>query len=72
MDASYMEVGTEVIIFKPRFPDKEQFRLHRGKILSLTRTPVDNLPACLIDGIRFVVWIPAELILATDEPLLRK
>lgn len=69
MDSTYMEEGVEVIIWKP-YPHKESFKGHRGTITTLTRC-YDGRMCCYINGQAFFVWFPEELILASDEPLLR-
>ena len=70
MDPTYMEIGTEVIIWKPRFTEKTRCKWHCGKIISLTRT-FQGEPACYIAGENVYVWLPEELMLASDKVLLR-
>ena len=69
MDASYLEVGTEVIVLRPRLHQKESRKWFRGKIVSLTR--LYGQACCAIDGELHFLWFPEELILASDEELLR-
>ena len=69
MDASYLEVGTEVIVVKPRLDQKESRKWFRGKIASLTS--YRGQAGCTIDGDSYFLWFPEELILASDEELLR-
>ena len=69
MDASYLEVGTEVIIWKPRYPRKEQYKGRRGTIVRTLR--YCDEPGCCISGDSHYYWFPEELILASDEALLR-
>jgi hypothetical protein len=69
MDDTYAEVGTEVIIWKPLITSKAHYKGHRGVIVTCHR--ISGSWACAISGVRGWLWFPEELILATDEPLLR-
>ena len=69
MDASYLEIGTEVIVVKPRLDQKESRKWLRGKIASLTS--YCGQACCTIAGDSYFLWFPEELILASDEELLR-
>jgi hypothetical protein len=68
MDASYLEIGTEVIVVKPRI-HQESKKWFRGTIVSLTKWR--NQACCTIAGDSYFLWFPEELILASDEELLR-
>ena len=75
MDSTYMEIGTEVIIRRGRVLFKERFIGSRGKIVDVT--DVGGYPKCVIRSETLAPeysfwWFPDELILASDEPLLRK
>ena len=73
MDSTYMEVGTEVIVWKPLVTSKAHYKGHRGVIVERYRegTPWSPSWSCVISGVRGWLWFPEELILATDEALLR-
>ena len=70
MDASYLEVGTEVIVWKPRYPQKERLKGHHGTIVR-TLKYCDELGCCISGDNSNCYWFPEELILASDEELLR-
>ena len=70
MDASYLEIGTEVIVLRPRLHQKESRKWLRGKIVLLRR--YCGQACCTIAGDDSgYYWFPEELILASDEGLLR-
>ena len=75
MDSTYMEIGTEVIICRGRVRFKERFVGSRGKIVEVSQ--LEGPPKCAIRSDTLAPeysfwWFPDELILASDEPLLRK
>ena len=70
MDSSYMEVGTEVIIWTPRpILDKERRKGSRG-VITLVEDSSWGI-RCIIEGYEEYYWYSTELILASDEGLLR-
>jgi hypothetical protein len=73
MDSTYMEVGTEVIISRCRSHLKERFLGHRGTIVYVQNSSDLGVKGELDISAHYSFWwYPDELILATDEPLLRK
>jgi hypothetical protein len=70
MDSSYMEVGTEVIIWTPR-PSRDKYRYKgcRG-VITLVEDSHWGI-RCFIKGYEEYYWYSTELILASDEGLLR-
>ena len=73
MDSTYIEVGTKVIIFRCRSHLKERFLGHRGTIVYVQNTRFLGVRGELdISAYYNFWWYPDELILASDEPLLRE
>ena len=73
MDSTYMELGTEVIISRCRSHLKERFLGRRGTIIYVQNTSFLGVKGELdISAHYHFWWYPDELILATDEPLLRE
>lgn len=72
MDATYIELGTEVIITNPH--ERLSKHKHKGQRGIITTVDVSYLWGirCKLGSDREYWWYPDELILASDEPLLRK
>jgi len=68
-----MELGTEVIISRCRSHLKERFLGRRGTIVYVQNTRFLGVRGELDISLHYNFWwYPDELILATDEPLLRE
>ena len=71
MDASYLEVGTEVIVWHPHLAcGKPRLHGYHGTIQLVEAHSLWG-DRCRITGAMTYWWYPDELILTSDEPLLK-